>query len=1411
MVCTADDTVHFYDIESDASIKSLKFANHQVSHIAWNPHRQGELICNVRVGMYVCDMNKETLKKMAFSPPSRTTAFAQHPLLPNLLACGTVEGGVWLSKTDGGSANHRLSQRYETAIADISFDPKSEDYVLVATTGGRVALWTLQGAFDAGKNAVKPFLVMEFQKQQNGLTAAKFIDGMPGTFVTASDRHGVVRVWNVSNAAPLHSIKTDHGPVSSIASLQNETKAAVSFASGHVAVLDVKDHRVQWSNDGGHTETIFDCHLSEENPHTLVTCSFDGTVRRWDTRTKKGIQTFKTTDARSKDSALGGGDIKNDHGGKGALYSCAISCDGSIVCASGFEGKLYFFDVKTGRTLPSIHAHDLSVHRIAAHPKEGGLFAAASLDGSVSIFTKDGVRLFIMTQDPCAGVAFDLFRPDRIAISCKSGRIYLWDWRLSAGVGHRSQQQSPKSARLGARESHLDDPGVKTCCGAAPTDNTFGHTAKAYGVKFSPLIQNTMMTISDDHTARVWTLTEGATPEAPVVLSGHTSRVRSQAWHPSIPHVCMTGSWDKMIKTWDARSGTCIHTSRVHLADVYAIATHNARPFMAVTCSRDTTIRFWSTEEMCPSAKLRAVLGMDVTKAGTTSANGVPRNGAGENGDDAGVRLALTGDAITHTMRQRMVSAKTNCERNAAAFTVLSGEVGAEEMWKLATIETQGTAAARVDEPSGITVPHKCEARALAGASAAALETTAGGRKGAVGSSRENTLRQAAAYRLQLGHVDTYCEIMKELGDWDAALAAAPAVSTAFWRKIARERAAALAAAGSEFDKLINLQLATGQAADAATALREAGRDDEAFTVACTIGDGGFGDAGADDPPRDPPRQPGHSRMSSHADIPPAMSHSRQSSFGGGNDVGMMSPGREQMLEPLGEIGSISPHPLSPGPLSPMNGAGRHSRQSSIDSISAMPKLPPLTKGKLAPLPPLVVKQPLRKSNSSNMGSMGAFAPPDAQPGRHSEPPPTSALAGLNVNVSGDGDSNDPSPSTDAGFTPGARLAAEIPAGDEARHVRAAQAERKLAHGDAVGAASCHLSVGDAYSAVKALVRGAQTEMAAALMLSVPGAGSEDDARSLLAEKASAIGEWDLARDVAGGIGNPDHRAWRLLLVRGRYAAVETNAMALERFNRACEELVLDGNPGTDAGENAAQRCIAGDVEGAANLAVMAANDELRKNERTGGGAMNTDALPRILNALDLVSFGRNAAVSIDPRTRAEVTLMRCYLSALVLASTGYTPAACALFHHARASLKSFSNSLSVDGDGAGASTPYKPAFPHSVAFISLQELTHMAGTYPSDARDGLNEIVKAASTVDASVRDAAKKLMNDLEGVKDEAPIPSAAAVVTLPGFNGTVRKHEFRSPSMEMSEALRAAAMWDAGGFTNLAAFTPPRTQQW
>jgi hypothetical protein len=108
------------------------------------------------------------------------------------------------------------------------------------------------------------------------------------------------------------------------------------------------------------------------------------------------------------------------------------------------------------------------------------------------------------------------------------------------------------------------------------------------------------------------------------------------------------------------------------------------------------------------------------------------------------------------------------------------------------------------------------------------VEAVRGRRVGGVGgSAKDATLRKAASLHLQLGRVDSYCDLMKEVGDWDAALAAAPAVSLEFWRQLAGERAAVMAAAGGDLDSLVHLQLASGRAAAAAAALRGAGRGDE--------------------------------------------------------------------------------------------------------------------------------------------------------------------------------------------------------------------------------------------------------------------------------------------------------------------------------------------------------------------------------------------------------------------------------------------------------------------------------------------------------------------------------------------------------------------------------------------------------
>ena len=70
----------------------------------------------------------------------------------------------------------------------------------------------------------------------------------------------------------------------------------------------------------------------------------------------------------------------------------------------------------------------------------------------------------------------------------------------------------------------------------------------------------------------------------------------------------ISGSWDATIRLWDIRSQTCIFVCRDHNADVYGLAAHEDRPFVYVSCSRDTSIRFWSLEEMFQGVFLKILL-----------------------------------------------------------------------------------------------------------------------------------------------------------------------------------------------------------------------------------------------------------------------------------------------------------------------------------------------------------------------------------------------------------------------------------------------------------------------------------------------------------------------------------------------------------------------------------------------------------------------------------------------------------------------------------------------------------------------------------------------------------------------------------------------------------------------------------
>jgi WD40 repeat protein len=106
--------------------------------------------------------------------------------------------------------------------------------------------------------------------------------------------------------------------------------ALCAFKDGMVSVYNTSRKQVEWSTEGGHTETIFDCGFNVADPNILATASYDSTVRLWDIRNSTCVAKLM--------------------GATGVLYSLAWSPDGNSMASSCSEGKV--------RRLPSPMSHD---------------------------------------------------------------------------------------------------------------------------------------------------------------------------------------------------------------------------------------------------------------------------------------------------------------------------------------------------------------------------------------------------------------------------------------------------------------------------------------------------------------------------------------------------------------------------------------------------------------------------------------------------------------------------------------------------------------------------------------------------------------------------------------------------------------------------------------------------------------------------------------------------------------------------------------------------------------------------------------------------------------------------------------------------------------------------------------------
>ena len=336
-----------------------------------------------------------------FGGNSPVTCLRMHPTVGSKMAMGLEDGTLQVVTVAGAEIESVKKMRFEEAsVLDVQWDMLSANYLLVALRDGRVGLYDTEPPL--GPDGKLPEMTA-FAKQPAGLRALAWLPGMPGSFLSAGDRAGVMRLWNVSQPQPLDVLRTGKPGFHSLRVVPGTSTVLCSFMDGTVAVYSVRRRQVEWSTEPGHTETIFDCAFSTADPNLLATASYDSSIRMWDIRDRTAVVTIG--------------------GMSGCLYSLAWSPDGASLAAGSSDGKIFVVNAAKNIVAHRMQASAKQVYCVDWSPFEPDVLAATSSDGLLQIFqpSENRVLRHFSHPGPVFGCAYSPCVKDQVAVGCEDG------------------------------------------------------------------------------------------------------------------------------------------------------------------------------------------------------------------------------------------------------------------------------------------------------------------------------------------------------------------------------------------------------------------------------------------------------------------------------------------------------------------------------------------------------------------------------------------------------------------------------------------------------------------------------------------------------------------------------------------------------------------------------------------------------------------------------------------------------------------------------------------------------------------------------------------------------------------------------------------------------------------------------
>ena len=288
----------------------------------------------------------------------------------------------------------------------------------------------------------------------------------------------------------------------------------------------------------GHTDEVRSVSFSPDGK-TIVSASFDHTVRIWDT--KSGWQV--------------GAPLR---GHTDFVHSASFSPDGKYIVSASSDETIRIWDAKTGLQVGRpLEGHTGSVESASFSP-DGKYIVSASSDYTIRSWdAMTGLQVGRPLEGHTALVNSASFSPDGkyIVSASDDNTVRIWDAKTGQQLG------SPLEGSIYSVNSASFSPDGK-------------YIVSAYL----------------DRTVRIWDAKTGLQVGAP--LQGHTRSVNSASFSPDGKYI-VSASEDETVRIWDAKTGRQVGTPLEGHTDPVWSASFSPDGRHIVSASADNTIRIW--------------------------------------------------------------------------------------------------------------------------------------------------------------------------------------------------------------------------------------------------------------------------------------------------------------------------------------------------------------------------------------------------------------------------------------------------------------------------------------------------------------------------------------------------------------------------------------------------------------------------------------------------------------------------------------------------------------------------------------------------------------------------------------------------------------------------------------------------